>query len=134
MAAPIVLMLDADVGFMFALAQELITRGTALYPARTVREARSMLRGFGLAPDVLVIDCAIPGVCSFAEELAEQFLCLGILGVVSAGHQCQECAELLGKMLSKPDDTSPERIPYCADVIQQLLRKGLGHGAHANTN
>ena len=125
-------MLDGDVGFMFALSQELTARGISAYPARTVREARSMLQRFQLAPDVLVIDCTVPGVCSFAEGAAKQFRSLGVLGVVSAGHQCEECAGLLAKTLFKPDDTAPERIPGCADVIQQLWRKRLGHDGHAN--
>jgi hypothetical protein len=132
MAAPVVLMLDGDVGFMLALSQELTARYISSYPACTVREARSMLRRFRLAPDVLVIDCTVPGACSFAEGMAEKRRSLGILGIVSAGHQCEECAELLAKTLSKMDDTSPERIPFCADVIQQVLRRGLGHDGHAN--
>ena len=134
MAGPIVLMLDGDVGFMFALSQELTARGISPYPARSVREARSMLRRFRLAPDVLVIDCTLPGGCSFAEGVAEQLGSLAVLGIVSAGHQCEECAELLAKTLFKPDDTSPGRIPYCADVIQQLRRKRLGHDGHANAS
>ena len=134
MAAPVVLMLDGDVGFMFALSQELTARYISAYPARTVREARSMLQRFRLAPDVLVIDCTVPGACSFAEGVAEQLGSLGIIGIVSAGHQCKECAELLAKTLSKSDVTSPERIPYCADVIQALLRRALGHNGHANAN
>ena len=134
MAAPVVLILDADVGFMFALSQELFTRGMSAYPAGTVREARSMLQRFRLTPDVLVINCALPGACSFAQGVAAQVGSLAILGIVSASHRCEECAELLAKTLSKPDDTSPERIPYCADVIQQVLLKGLGDDGHANAS
>src|SRR5215472_8074591 len=114
MAAPVVLMLDGDVGFMFALSQELTARDISAYPASTVREARSMLRRFRLAPDVLVIDCTVPGACSFAEGMAEQRRRAGILGIVSAGHQCEECAGLLAKTLHKLDDASPERnSPLC---------------------
>ena len=134
MAAPIVLMLDGDVGFMFALSQELAARDISAYPARTVREARSMLQRFRLVPDVLVIDCSVPGACSFTKMVAEQFGSPGILGIVSAGHSCEGCAELLAKTLFTPDDTSPERITYCADVIQQLLRKRIGRHGHANAN
>ena len=134
MAAPIVLMLDGDVGFMFALSQEVTARGISAYPARTVREARSMLQRFRIAPDVLVIDCAVPGACSFVKRVAEQRGSLAILGIVSTGHRCEECAELLAKTLFKPDDTSPERIPYCADVIQHLLRQRSGHDGHANAS
>jgi hypothetical protein len=132
MAAPDVLILNADVGFMFALSQELTARGISAYPAGSVREARSMLRRFRLAPDVLVIDCMVPGACSFAEGMAEQLRSVGILGIVSGGHQCEECVGLLAKTLHRPDDTLPERIPHCADVIQQVLRRGLGHDGHAN--
>jgi hypothetical protein len=134
MAAPVVLMLDGDVGFMFALSQELTARDISAYPASTVREARSMLRRFKLAPDVLIIDCSVPGACSFAEGMAEQLRSLGILGIVSDGYQCEQCAALLARTLSKPDDTSPDRVLFCADMIQQLLRKVLGHNAHANAN
>jgi|SRR5215472_7581903 len=134
MAAPVVLMLDGDVGFMFALSQELTARDISAYPASTVREARSMLRRFKLAPDVLIIDCSVPGACSFAEGMAEQLRSLGILGIVSDGYQCEQCAELLARTLSKPDDTSPDRVLFCADMIHQLLRKVLGHNGYANAN
>jgi hypothetical protein len=61
MPPPMVLMLDGDVDFMLALAQELTKRGILSCTARTVRGARSMITRFHLSPDALVIDCSIRG-------------------------------------------------------------------------
>jgi hypothetical protein len=123
MPPPMVLMLDGDVDFMLALAQELTKRGILSCTARTVRGARSMITRFQLAPDALVIDCSIRGACSLAANVAKEFRNVKIVGVVSDNDHCEECAERLAATLNGPNARALDPIPHCADLIQSLLRK-----------
>jgi hypothetical protein len=123
MALPIVLVLDDDLGFAFALSQELINRKMVALPARAPTEARSLLMRLQLEPDVLVINCGSQGACNLADELARQNPNVRIIGIVSDGNACSDCADLLAALFDEQDDKAPERIPYCADVIQALVRE-----------
>src|SRR5581483_2825129 len=95
MAQPTVLVLDGELGFMFALSQELSRRHIAAFPARTVREARAMIARFQLDPDVVVINCGSPGACAFAESVAKERRDLQIVALVSERYQCRKCADRL---------------------------------------
>lgn len=130
MPSSIVLILDGDVGFLLAFSQELSKRGILSCPARTVAGARSMIMRFRLAPDVLMIDCSIRKVCSFAEEIADECRKVKIIGIVSARSECDQCAEQLAAILRDPDDIAPDRIPHCADLVEHLLRRQLHHNGH----
>jgi hypothetical protein len=119
------LIVDADLGFMLALSEELTKRDVSAYPARTVREARSMITRLELDLEVLVIDCTRRGAYSFAEGIAEELRNVEIIGIVSARSQCKEWAQMLAATFRHPDDEAPDRISHCADVIQELLRKQM---------
>ena len=118
-----VLMLDGDVDFMLALAQELTKRGILSCTARTVRGARSMITRFQLSPDALVIDCSIRGACSLAANVAEEFRNVKIVGVASDNDHCEECAERLAAILNGSNAKPLDPIPRYADLIQSLLRQ-----------
>ena len=130
MLPQMVLMLGGEVGFMIGLAHELAERGIMSCPARTVRQARSIIIRFQLTPDVVMIDCSIRGACSLVEKVADDFRKVKFIGIVSALHHCQQCATKLTGTLSDPEDTAPDRIPYCADLIQRLLGKHVHHSGH----
>ena len=134
MASPTVLVLDGELGFMFALSQELSKRHIGALPARTAREARALIVRFRLDPDVLVISCASPGACSFAESVAKQRQDVDIIGIVSDRYQCKKCAGRLAATFRDPEDEAPERILYCADVIQALLREQRRRSRQAGGN
>src|SRR5579872_5178348 len=119
MAQPTVLVLDGEPGFMFALSQELSKRHIAAFPARTVREARSMITKFRLDPDLLVINCGSPGACACAEGIAKERQDVEIIAIVTDRYQCKKCAQRLAAQLRAPEDEAPERIPHCADLIQE---------------
>jgi hypothetical protein len=122
---PTALILDGDLGFVLALSHELSNRHVAAFPVRTASEGRSMLTRFRLRPDVLVVDCSYPGACSFAEGIAKECPELKIIAIVSTRYQCKNCAERLAVTLRDPDDTAPERIPHCAEVVCGLLKKRI---------
>jgi cobyrinic acid a,c-diamide synthase len=134
MAQPTVLVLDGELGFMFALSQELSKRHIAAFPSRTAREARSLITRFRLEPEVLVINCGSPGACALAEGVAKERRDVQIIGVISDRFQCRKCAALLAAQFRDPEDQSPERIPHCADVIQALLREQRRRARHAGGN
>ncbi len=127
--APIVLVLDSDLGFTFALSQELGNRNITALPARAIPEARNMLKRFRVALGVLVINCGSPGACTFVDEVAEMRPDARIIGIVTEDNNCQSCADRLTARFDDRD-RAPERIPHCADVIQSLLterRPGTRH-------
>lgn len=123
MSPPTVLILDDELGFLFALSEELTQRQIALLPARTAREARTMIGRFQLGPDLLVINCSRPGACGLAEGLAKEHGDMQTVAMVSPGHRCQKCASRIAAELRDPEDTLPGRIRHCADVIERLVRR-----------
>jgi hypothetical protein len=126
MASSAVLIFDDELGFLFALSEELGKRAIAAYPARTIKETESLIARLRLKPALLVINCRRRGACAFAEAISKHWRELRIVALVSASSSCRKCGERVVAQLRDPEDKTPERIPHCADVIQDLLRKGLG--------
>ena len=122
MSSPTVLVLDGELGFVFALSVELSKRHISVVPARTVREARSTLARLRLEPELLVANCSRPGACALAEELARKNPDLRMVGIVSDRYHCTKCASRIAGHLRDPEDEMPERVPYCADLIEELVK------------
>jgi DNA-binding NtrC family response regulator len=123
MARPTVLVLDGELGFVFALSVELSKRHIPVFPARTAREARNTISRFQLDPDLLVINCSSPGACALAAETAKHRPDVQVIAMVSEHYQCRNCARLVAAQFRYPEDQEPERIPHCADVIEALLKE-----------
>jgi hypothetical protein len=92
-----------------------------------------MITRFHLAPELLIIDCSIPGACALAEKVAKEVRNVKIVAIVSAVHDCEGCAQRLTGTLLDPDEIAADRIPNCADLVEQLLRKHKHHDGHAAT-
>ena len=122
---PTALILNGDLGFVLALCHELSNRHVAIFPFGTASEARSIMGRYRLSPDVLVIDCSYPGACSFAEGIAKGRPEVKIVGIVSKRYHCKKCANWLAVTLRDPDDTAPERIPHCVEVVWGLLKNRI---------
>ena len=120
---PTILMLDGDLGFMFALAQELSQHQIAAIPSRTVAEAESLVRQFDLQVAAVVIDCSRPRACAFAAEIARQHPGAQVLAIVSERYRCAQLANQWAAEFRDPEDREPERIGHVADVIEMLVRK-----------
>ncbi len=121
MVPPTVLVLDGDLGFLLALAQELSNRQILAVPARTSRQALSFLARFRLEPDLIVLNCRIPGACSVAGEIAGKRPHVHILALMSDGNECAECSGLITSRLHDPEDKAPDRIPSFVDLIQRIM-------------
>ena|SRR5579884_4436405 len=126
MASPAVLIFDDELGFLFALSEELGKRGIAAYPALTLKETESLIARLRLRPALLVINCRRRGACAFADAVGKQRRDLKIVALVSGASSCQSCGERVAAQLRDPEDKVPERIPYCAELIEDLLRERPG--------
>jgi DNA-binding NtrC family response regulator len=123
MAPPTVLVLDGDLGFLFALSHELSRRHIHTVPARTYHEAHSILIRLQLEPDLLVVDCSAPGACRLIKEMARKQPGMPIVAFVSEHQDCSECADRLSARLRDPEDKTADRISYCIDVVTRLVRE-----------
>src|ERR1700681_1709038 len=83
-----ILILDGDLGFLFALSDELGKRSIAAIPARTVDEAQSMLEEMEPALSALVVNCECAGACAFARGMLRQDAALRVIGIRSEGRPC----------------------------------------------
>ena len=83
-----VLMVDDDLGFTFALADALASRGIALVPARSVTQARSLFKSLKPNVGLLIINCRVHGVCALAAEMVPDDRSLAVAGIRSAQAQC----------------------------------------------
>ena len=120
-ASPSVLVVDPELGFLFALSQALHKRNIAVIPCCSVAEAEVLLAN--LQPDlsVLLINCRCPGVCSFSRELRRR-LRLRVVSITSDARQCRQCGEYLDATLRDPDDRRPDGIERCAEIVQAFVR------------
>ena len=130
MSSPTALVLDGELGFVFALSMELSKRHISVFPARTAREARSTVERFRLRPDILLINCGSPGACTLAEELATQHKGIRVVAMISERFQCKKCAGRLAARLRDPEDALPAGIPHCADVIEALVNQSRQAGSN----
>ena len=67
-----ILVLDSELGFLFAISHELAQREISAFPAPSVAEARGLIVQFSLQLDLLLMNCGCGGACSLAKELAEK--------------------------------------------------------------
>jgi hypothetical protein len=90
-----VLMVDGDLGVMYALANQLDGRRISLIPAASIKQAGSQLTKPEPNIDILIIICRVIGVCALAEQMVRRHAALGVIGIVSNSHQCASCRKLL---------------------------------------
>jgi len=117
-----VLVLDRELGFMFALSQALRRRNIAAIPCCSVAEAEALLAN--LQPDlsVLLINCSCPGVCAFVRTLRRRLSNLRVVGITSDARQCRQCSPTLDATLRDPDDRRADGIERCAEIVQAFVR------------
>jgi len=116
-----VLMIDNDPGFTFALADALASRGIVLVPARTVMQARSLLRLHKPKVGLLIINCRVHGVCDLAMEMVRNDRSLAVAGILSAQGQCSRCRHLLRELFQDPEDRLPELLEQWVTMIRKRL-------------
>jgi hypothetical protein len=116
-----VLIIDRDLGFMWALAQQLQARGIPAIPSSSVQEARIVLAQVEPQISVVILNCCCQGVCPFVCQLRKKYHPLHIIGIVSGGAECRSCAHLLMAKLQDPEDRSPRRLAHCAQLVSILV-------------
>jgi len=80
-----VLIVDADLGFVFWLGQALDVAGCSAFPARSVPDARALLAECKLAVDVLILDPVLPGASDFVMALRHDRENIKVLAVSDGG-------------------------------------------------
>jgi DNA-binding NtrC family response regulator len=122
-----ILIIDRDLGFMWALAEGLKIRGIATIPATSVEEAETVLSAIRADLSLLIMNCACERVCSFAQQLRKEHRYIQVIGIVSPGRRCRACERLMIATLSDPEDRSPGRLRHCIELVCILTgRSGFG--------
>jgi hypothetical protein len=119
-----VLVVDRELGFMFALSQALRKRNIAAIPCCSVAEAEALMVNLDADLGVLLINCSCPGVCAFAHALKKRRSNLRVVGITSDARQCRQCESGLDATIRDPDDRRPEGIERCAELVQMFARAG----------
>ena len=118
--AATVLAVHDDIGFLLALAGELHKRRIALIPAATVPQAERLLVELGLKLDVLIIDCNIRTVCSFAAAMHKRSPALRVVGITSDRRRCAKCRDLLTTTVSRSE---AQVVQWWVALIETLVHK-----------
>jgi len=79
-----VLILDADLGFLFWLGKTLGSAGYRAVPAKSVSDAKRFLEEARLTIDLLIADPTLEGAVEFAHNLKEQQGYLQSIAVVES--------------------------------------------------
>jgi DNA-binding NtrC family response regulator len=116
-----VLIIDRELGFMWALAQQLQARGIATIPSSSVREARTVLAAIQPHLSLVIVNCRCKGACSFAEQLRKRHHLLRIVAIISRGFSCRECQRSVSATLDDPEDREPERLAQCVELVRILV-------------
>jgi hypothetical protein len=112
---------NADVAFLFALAVRLMSFEISLIPADSVEQAHLLREHIGLL-DLLIINCSVPRVCSFAMVMARRIPGLKILGVTSQSRHCGSCRKFLSAALRDHRPRQDDDIQQWIGAIQSLVR------------
>jgi DNA-binding response OmpR family regulator len=115
-----VLIVDADLGFVFWLGQVLHVAGYAAFPARSVPEARSLIDECKLAVDVLVLDPSLPGAFDFVMVLRHNRENIKVVAV-SEGSSIKGSRVDADATCDKPADTSEQTQLEWTKVLQLML-------------
>lgn len=115
-----VLAVHNDLALLFALALQLDARGVSLIPAHSVHDAQRLLSELRLQPDLLIVNCKLRGVCSFAVDSFNQWPALHVVAVVSEGHPCQTCKHLLAATIG---DSSTHSIDRWLKLILAVMHQ-----------
>ena len=115
-----VLVLDRELGYMFALSQALRKRAIAAIPSCSVAEAEALVANLKPHLSVLLINCSCPGVCGFVTALRQRMKNLRVVGITSHKRSCKQCA--LDYTLQDPEDRRADGIERCAEMLHMLIR------------
>lgn len=98
-----VLIVDDDVALLLVLAHELDQRGISLIPSGSARQARVLAAKLKAMIDIVIINCAVSGVCGLAGEMVAYNPLLEVIGIVAGTCQCSSCRALLTYCFHDPE-------------------------------
>lgn len=115
-----VLIVDADLGFVFWLGQVLDVAGYSAFPARSVPDARALLAECKLAVDVLILNPSLPGASDLVTAFRHNPENIKVVAVSEGG-------SINGSRLDadatcyKPADISEQTRLEWTRVLQRVL-------------
>jgi len=115
-----VLAVHNDIAFLLALAIQLEDRHIGLIPAPSVKNAEQLLKELRLQPDLLIVNCRIRGVCAFAAQSLKRWPSLKVVAIVSEGHQCLKCKDLL---VTTVGDSSSPMVDRWVGLVRTLMQQ-----------
>jgi hypothetical protein len=116
-----ILLLDKDVGFMFALANELRSLEIMVIPATSVAQAEQFLDTVGGVMDLLVVNCNMPDAPEFARKHYEQNPSLPIVGIAATPFVTNGFR--VAANIHDPEDRHLRKVRRWALIIQALVKK-----------
>ena len=116
-----ILILDRDLGFLWAISQELRKHGISAIPSHSVPEAEDLLDELRPPLSLLLIDCRCPGACTFVQKLRRQYSKLRAIGITSARRRCAQCASELSATITHPHRGARDRIERYAEMIRAVV-------------
>lgn len=116
-----ILLVDKELGFLWALTEELKKHGIGVIPSHSIREAEALLLEIQPELGLVLLDCRCTGACSFVGNLLRRDARLRVIGVMAGRYQCARCVRFLAVRLQRPDERFPKQIESCAKVLRALL-------------
>ena len=116
-----ILILDRELGFLWAISQELRKHGISAIPSHSVPEAESLLDELQIPLSLLLVDCRCPGACLFVQKLRRQYSRLRAIGVTSSRRKCTQCAGEFSATITHPNRGARDRIERYAEMIRALV-------------
>jgi hypothetical protein len=116
-----ILIIDRELGFMWALAYRLQTFGIAVIPSSSAEEAQTVLEALCPQLDLAIINCGCLGACAFTEQLRRNYPSMRMIGIISSGFPCSRCAPSFDATLHDPEDRHPGRLARCVELVRALV-------------
>jgi DNA-binding response OmpR family regulator len=116
-----VLLVDADLGFIFWLGKALDRAGYDALPARSVADARVLLHELNPTIDLVILNPALADAASFVEKLRQSDIHLKFIALLD--HPADEVKDLPGidAVQCKPETidelTGPEWLQFIQGVL-----------------
>ena len=117
-----ILVLDQELGFLWALSDELRAYGISAIPAHSVTEAELLLREIRPRLTLAIIDCRCSGALPFARAVRRDRPTVPIIGLTSGAPTGLRTTDLFSVTLPHPLNTPAEWMGECAQMVRALIK------------
>ena len=130
-----VLILDADLGFVFWASQALAGAGFESIPAQSVLEAKRLLGQLNIPVDVVIISPTIAGGFDYIRELRAEKPNLGVVAAVDRAADLMLVRREVDAVRAKPDVLSAASMPEWRRTVRRVFsRRAKNPGKKASAH